>query len=111
MRALCVPFVLFLTGCGAGSITTDGACPSFPLTASSSEESGTELKTDPRFLAYSAQLVGLTEATAQKCLDVEEITWRVGSRDGHHFPLTKDFVNSRINVHIVGSLVREVTVG
>ncbi len=111
MRPLCILLLLFLPGCQTPPLATDDACPTVPLSAPSSEEGVAETKTDARYLAYSANLVGLSEATAEKCLAAEGITWRIVSRDGHGFPVTKDFLSSRVNLHIVENLVREVTVG
>ena len=111
MRPLCIFLLLFLAGCHTVSPATNEACPTVPLPASISEEGVAEPQKDARYLAYSAKLIGLTEATAQKCLEAEEITWRVVSRDGRDFPVTKDFLSSRVNLHIVENLVGEVSIG
>ena len=61
--------------------------------------------------ASAKQLIGLTEAEAQKV--ASELGWqvRVAMRDGEAFMLTKDYQTNRVNLTIVAGSVTAVVIG
>ena len=56
-------------------------------------------------------LIGLTEAAAVD--EAESGGWvaRVVARDGEYYPVTKDYLLSRVNLTVVGGIVTSVSVG
>ena len=56
-------------------------------------------------------LVGLNEDEAVKIIEGNGWTYRIGSRDGEEFMLTKDFITSRLTLGIEKSIVGTATIG
>jgi hypothetical protein len=56
-------------------------------------------------------LVGLGEEEAVKIIEGNGWTYRIGSRDGEEFMLTKDFITSRLTLGIEKSIVGTATIG
>jgi len=56
-------------------------------------------------------LVGLNEDEAVKIIEGNGWTYRIGSRDGEQFMLTKDFVTSRFTLGIEKAIVMTATIG
>ena len=56
-------------------------------------------------------LVGLGEEEAAKIVEGNGWTYRIGSRDGEEFMLTKDFITSRLTLGIENAIVMTATIG
>jgi len=56
-------------------------------------------------------LVGLGEVKAAKIIEGNGWTYRIGSRDGEEFMLTKDFITSRLTLGIENAIVMTATIG
>jgi hypothetical protein len=56
-------------------------------------------------------LVGLGEEEAVKIIEGNGWTYRIGSRDGEEFMLTKDFITSRLTLGIENAIVMTATIG
>jgi len=56
-------------------------------------------------------LVGLGEEEAAKIIEGNGWTYRIGSRDGEEFMLTKDFITSRLTLGIENAIVMTATIG
>jgi hypothetical protein len=56
-------------------------------------------------------LVGLSEAAAVDAAESGGWVARVVARDGEYYPVTKDYLLSRVNLTVVGGIVTSVSVG
>lgn len=60
---------------------------------------------------FAANLVGLTETEATRQITENGLTFRIASRDGESFPMTKDYSPSRINLEITNGVVTGALIG
>jgi hypothetical protein len=58
----------------------------------------------------AAKIMGLPEAEAEREVRAAGLEWRVAARDGEGFPMTDDWVGSRINVKVEGGVVASASV-
>lgn len=59
----------------------------------------------------AAQLIGMTEKSAQTCAAANGWLYRVGERDGEQFAVTLDFRSNRVTVSVASDMITRVDVG
>ncbi len=99
---------LALSSCSSteGLVPTDGKVST---TALCPEVSTTDLEMVSQQRADL--LIGMKEWESQLCAESLGWGWRLASRDGESFPLTKDYLPSRVSVSVTGGVVESAVVG
>lgn len=105
---------------GSGSSSAGGAsdyasCPEAPLNINSQTKETEATKGVEAELSdndkYAASLLGYEETDGESCALEAGFTWRIISRDGETFPVTKDYRFDRINAGIENGLVTFSSIG
>ena len=101
-------------GCSAESPSSQAECPDASIVHAAITESADSFDLNSIADAahdYSLGLLGFEEQQAEDCVTSETLEWRIVQRDGEYFPVTEDYIPSRINAVINRGIVAEVSVG
>jgi hypothetical protein len=95
----------------AGCSSTESAVPGSDAVSTVPRCPQAELPIEEISQERADLLVGMTEWASQLCAESIGWGWRLASRDGESFPLTRDYNSSRVSVSVLDEIVVSVVVG
>lgn len=88
---------------------SDGTTRTHTILVTTRNDAATSDESEARTVA--ASLIGMTEIAASERLEANGLVLRVVVRDGESFPATMDYNPQRVNLTIVGDIVKDATIG